>query len=112
MRNTLLTLSFIVFIFLLKSNFCFSQYEQMRPVSYNANYTSIDGRDLGFDRFHDSPCYDKLGFSPYLDREELDRRYIECEHDYYLNLFYKIDLITSLQLVDVGASSGQSRETF
>ena len=101
MRNSFLILYLILFIFLLKSNFCFSQYEQMRPVSYNANYTSIDGRDLGFDRFHDSPCYDKLGFSPYLDREELDRRYIECEHDYYLNLFYKIAISVIFLIVIV-----------
>ena len=97
MKNWFLRLYLSSFLFLLSSNVCFS----MQPVAEKPEHSKIDGRDIGFERYYNSPCYSKLGFSIFADKQELDRKYSECEHEYYLNIFYKIALVVLLIVVIV-----------
>ena len=51
---------------------------------------SYDAKALNYDRFKNSPCFEKLGFSPFRTPEEQERMYQTCESEYYKNLIIKI----------------------
>lgn len=51
---------------------------------------SYDAKALNYDRFKNSPCFEKLGFSPFRSPEEQEQMYQTCESEYYKNLMIKI----------------------
>lgn len=56
----------------------------------NGGVVSYDAKALNYDRFKNSPCFEKLGFSPFRTPEEQERMYQTCESEYYKNLMIKI----------------------
>lgn len=51
---------------------------------------SYDAKALNYDRFKNSPCFEKLGFSPFRTPEEQEQMYQTCESEHYKNLVIKI----------------------
>jgi len=49
-----------------------------------------------YEEFTKSPCYGKIGFSPWQKYEDLKKEYAECEKAYYKNLVIKIIVVTVL----------------
>jgi len=50
----------------------------------------FDAEATNFERFRTSPCYDKLGFNPLGDLKELEREYVECEKQHYIDTSYTV----------------------
>ena len=98
-------LYFFVTLFIISSNFIFSQSNVKDSSSSTAergqewinkwkaqnakrnaeprdNYSRIQSfntEDINYDRFAKSPCFEEIGFNPTWDQELLEKRYIECE---------------------------------
>jgi hypothetical protein len=56
------------------------------PYKYSKSYSfdsGDDGSGFTYNRFAKSPCFSKLGFSPYKDRVDLDKEYCDCEREYW-----------------------------
>jgi hypothetical protein len=51
--------------------------------AHAARVFSFDSKATNFDRYKNSPCYNKLGFSPFGDLKEQEKRYLNCEEVYY-----------------------------
>ena len=51
---------------------------------------NFDPEATNFERFRTSPCYDKLGFNPLGDLKELEREYVECEKQHYMDTSYTV----------------------
>lgn len=59
------------------------------PTPYAKVY-NYDAEALNYKRFESSPCFSKLGFSPFRSPDEQERMYQTCESEYYKNLTIKI----------------------
>lgn len=78
--------------------------DAMRSNQDNNEYAKIqsfDAEATNFERFENSPCYDKIGFNPTWDTSELEQQYKECENEYYFKKTMNIVYIT-LFIVIVG----------
>ena len=53
-------------------------YQQGRTYSYSTEMSQNNG-GFSASRFLESPCYEKLGFSPYSDLDWLNKEYEDCE---------------------------------
>jgi hypothetical protein len=60
---------------------------------YHSNYPSVN---LNARRFMESPCYNKMGYSPSWDMRAFDSNYIECETEYYKILYKKMIFILAI----------------
>jgi hypothetical protein len=56
----------------------------------NGAVVSYDEEASNYKRFEESPCFDKLGFSPFRSPDEQERMYQSCESEYYKSLMIKI----------------------
>lgn len=45
---------------------------------------TFDAEAMNYERFKNSPCFEKLGFSPMWDMKDLEQRYNECEGEHNL----------------------------
>jgi len=55
------------------------QAYQHEDNSQYAQVYSYDAEATNFDRFHNSPCYDEIGFNPTSDLTSLEKSYCDCE---------------------------------
>jgi hypothetical protein len=55
--------------------------------------TSFDWDKSNADRFVNSPCFGLLGFDPYADPQEQERKYKECEHEKDMATLKKASII-------------------
>jgi hypothetical protein len=62
----------------------------------NNEYSKIepfDAREVNFERFKNSPCYDKIGFNPTNDIDSMEKEYQDCESrqvNNWMNVIYII----------------------
>lgn len=67
--------------------------DQIQPDPYAKGRTySYSPSQYNFERYQKSPCYDKLGFSPYRDQAQQESDYCDCEDKYYRSLAWKIGI--------------------
>lgn len=60
------------------------------PLVYIWYYGKYSNVNLNVERFLDSPCYNRFGYSPNWDMLSLDKRYTECEIENYKSLHKRI----------------------
>ena len=79
-----------------------------------AQIQSFDAEALNFDRFQNSPCYDKIGFNPTWDMNSLESQYSECESEYYtkktLNIVYVVLFISILIIIVIFSIPKEKRK--
>jgi hypothetical protein len=51
--------------------------------NHKARVFSFDAKATNFERYEKSPCYNTLGFSPFGELIEQEKRYLKCEEIYY-----------------------------
>jgi hypothetical protein len=94
------------------------QLEQISSSSQNdyAKIQSFDSEALNFSRFKNSKCYDKIGFSPNWDMNELERKYCKCEDEYrwkiFLNVIFILFFILTIGVVVYYSFSKEKRSKF
>jgi hypothetical protein len=86
-------------VFSITSSFCqqistreeLDQYfqENQNKNTY-AQFETFDPEALNYDRFKNSPCFDKIGFNPTWDMSSLENEYSDCEQEHYFNLIFKV----------------------
>ncbi len=81
-----------------------------------AKIQTFDAEALNFDRFLNSPCYDKIGFNPTWDMNWLEQQYSECESEYYtkkaLNILYLVLFISILVIIVIFTIPKEKRKAF
>lgn len=63
--------------------------------------TSFDWEKSNADRFVNSPCFGLLGFDPYADPQEQERKYKECEHEKDMATLKKVSISAIVVIVFV-----------
>ena len=88
-------------------------YENNNNFEDNAKIYSFDPQATNFERFKNSPCYDKIGFSPTRDMASLESQYSECENEYYtkmvLNIVYLLIFFIVVGVVVIFSISKERR---
>lgn len=74
--------------------------DNIQPDPYAKGRTySYSPSQYNFERYQKSPCYDKLGFSPYRDQAKQESDYCDCEDKYYRSLAWKIGITVAILAV-------------
>ncbi len=74
--------------------------DNIQPDPYAKGRTySYSPSQYNFERYQKSPCYDKLGFSPYRDQAKQESDYCDCEDKYYRSLAWKIGITVAVLAV-------------
>lgn len=70
---------------------------QENPDAFKSSYSANKEQTVTIDpsryeRFKNSPCFDKFGYHPAMDQQLLEQKYCDCENAYYWSLAWKIGL--------------------
>ena len=132
-KNSIFLIAFIYFVWSAKS---FSQelndkefdnkltpreqldqiFQENQNENQYAQIQTFDAEALNFDRFQNSPCYDKIGFNPTWDMNSLESQYSECESEYYtkkaLNILYVVLFISVVVIIVIFSIPKEKRKAF
>jgi hypothetical protein len=64
--------------------------EDSRNPFQAARVVEFDAKATNFERYRTSPCFNTLGFSPFMDSAKQASKYVECEKVYYAKFRNKI----------------------
>jgi hypothetical protein len=82
----------------------------------HATIQTYDPVALNFDRYKNSPCFDKLGFNPTWSMSSLEQQYTECENEHQtkkiLNGIYILVFLTIVGIVVFFSLSKEKRNHF
>lgn len=75
--------------------------------------SAYNTEELNYDRFKNSPCFEKIGFSPTWDMTSLENEYSDCEHEQQekrvLNIIYVIMFLILITVVIFFSLSKEKR---
>ncbi len=89
----------LVLIFSVTNSFCQQNstreeldkyFQENQNKNAFAQFETFDPEALNYDRFKNSPCFDKIGFNPTWDMSSLEDEYSDCEQEHYFNLIFKV----------------------
>lgn len=61
--------------------------------------SSFDTEATNFERFEQSPCYNKIGFDPAWDIENLEESYSDCENEIYIKTSFNVLYILAFIII-------------